>query len=469
MESYENYTLTISYFPRLLGLIYFFAFSALLVQMKGLFGEKGILPVKEYLEFIKKRLGKSGYWRVPSCFWINASDSTLIFVAALGTLASIGLVFGFSPLILLPLCFILYMSIMSVGQDFLSFGWEPLLLEITYFAFLLNCSPSPNIFIWIAVNLMIFRFHFLAGVIKWQAQDPAWRDWRALEYHYHTQPIPNTQAFFADKLPTLIQRLSTGAVFVLEVLVPFGIFGNDEVRFATFIGLLLLQVTIWFTGNFSFLNHMTAVLVTLLVSNQFLFGTPPPLQPTPWVLEIPLSIIGLILIALQVIRVLYHIVPTKLFEKILNLVWPFYLAHWHAIFAHMTKQRVEIIIEASLDGQVWEEYLFYFKPSELDRRPRRCSPFQPRLDWMVWFLPFSSFHQNNWFQLFLKRLLEGEPQVLNLLRYVPFEGKPPKYVRALSYLYEYTAIDELKKTGHWWKRRLLGPYSPTLSLDSFGS
>jgi len=40
-------------------------------------------------------------------------------------------------------------------------------------------------------------------------------------------------------------------------------------------------------------------------------------------------------------------------------------------------------------GSEWREYEFKVKPGSVKRRPRFISPYHYRLDWLMWFLPFS--------------------------------------------------------------------------------
>ena len=247
----ENYQLSISLFFRLIGLIYFFAFGAFLFQIRGLLGSGGILPIEHYLTRVKQYAGKNRFYFTPSVFWLNASDRALMIVPAAGTFLSILLVFNFYPALLLPLLFILYLSIVSVGQDFLSFGWELFFLEITFNAIFLSMDPT-NPFIWISLNLLLFRFHFQGGMVKLQSRDPNWRNLTAIAYHYQSQPIPNMTAWYVHKLPMWFHKFSTAWMFFVELIVPFGIFVNSaEIRFIVFILLLGLQGFIWLTGNFS--------------------------------------------------------------------------------------------------------------------------------------------------------------------------------------------------------------------------
>lgn len=466
----ESYTIIAEWFPRLLGFIYFFAFGAFLFQIKGLIGEKGILPLKEYLDFISSYYPKKKYYILPTVFWLDSSNRSLMLVTAAGTLFSIFLLLGFLPSLMLILLYILYLSIVSAGQDFLSFGWEGFLLEITIHAFFLSLTPIPNIMVWISINFLLFRFHFQAGVVKILSRDLTWSNLTALAYHYQTQPLPVALAWYFYKLPLWFHKQSCLLMFFIELVVPFGIFLGEEVRLGVFCLFFGLQFFIWISGNYSYLNHLTVVFSTILLNNAvitYFFGiVPVEAYPTPLWLEIILTMIGSVLLALQVIRITQMFIPIHLFEKMISYTSFFHLANRYGIFAVMTTKRYEIVVEGSEDGKDWKEYTFRYKPSEIDRRPRRISPFQPRIDWQAWFLPFTNFQSERWFQSFLYHLLSGTPDVLKLLRGNPFPTKPPKYIRAVAYDYEYSTHEEKKENGWWWHRRYLGYYSPVLSLKS---
>jgi hypothetical protein len=56
----------------------------------------------------------------------------------------------------------------------------------------------------------------------------------------------------------------------------------------------------------------------------------------------------------------------------------------------MTTRRTEVIVEGSLDGQEWYEYELPYKPGDVSKPPSFVPPGHlPRLDWRMWFLPFS--------------------------------------------------------------------------------
>lgn len=464
----ENYSIALALFLRLLGLIYFVVYLPFLFQINGLIGSKGILPVGQYLQRAKLILGKEAYHSLPTIFWWNHSDKALIAVVWGTLLFSTLLMLNiFSPLMLL-LLFCVQLSIVSVGQDFLSFGWEMFLIEITFNAFFLSLTETPNLMMFISLNLLLFRFHFQAGVVKLQSRDVNWSNFTGLAFHYLSQPLPNAQAWLAHKLPLWFHKLSTALMFFVELNVPFALFGTDEMRFVVWIFFVGLQLLIWATGNFSYLNHLTVVFSTILLSNHYLapiFGQPTELSASPIYLDSLLNIFGAILVLLQLMNLWQNLIrPNDFIRKILHVLSPFHIINRYGIFAVMTTKRYEIVVEGSQDGEEWKEYLFRYKPSETNRRPRRISPFQPRLDWQAWFLPFNYFEENIWFHLFLGKLLAGEKEVINLIRHNPFPEEPPKYIRAVVYDYVYTDFKTLWQTGNWWKRTYLGTYSPTLEL-----
>jgi hypothetical protein len=69
-----------------------------------------------------------------------------------------------------------------------------------------------------------------------------------------------------------------------------------------------------------------------------------------------------------------------------------------------------------------------------------------------------------WFPSFIARLLQGSPDVLGLLAGNPFPDHPPRYVRALLYDYQMTDRATRKRTGAWWRRRLIRTYFPVSAL-----
>lgn len=143
---------------------------------------------------------------------------------------------------------------------------------------------------------------------------------------------------------------------------------------------------------------------------------------------------------------------------------PFRSVNTYGLFAVMTTERREIVVEGSNDGQTWRTYEFKYKPGDLTGRPRFVAPHQPRLDWQMWFAALGNYQGNPWFMNFCVRLLQGQPEVLALLKTNPFPDAPPRYIRAVMYDYRFADLATRHATGDWWRRELRGLYCPVLSL-----
>jgi hypothetical protein len=147
-----------------------------------------------------------------------------------------------------------------------------------------------------------------------------------------------------------------------------------------------------------------------------------------------------------------------------QLAGPYQIVNPYGLFSVMSTSRPEIIVEGSMDGQNWLGYEFPFKPGDLRRAPRWAAPYQPRLDWQMWFAALGNYQANPWFVNFAVRLLDGSPDVLSLLQYNPFPGQPPKYIRAMAFSYKFTDWQTRRRTGEWWTREPLGEYLPAIGL-----
>ena len=64
----------------------------------------------------------------------------------------------------------------------------------------------------------------------------------------------------------------------------------------------------------------------------------------------------------------------------------------------------------------------------------------------------------------MQRLLEGDPDVLALLGTNPFPQAPPRFIRALRYIYRFTDDATAGPQGAWWRRELRDEYFPAISV-----
>ena len=485
-------------FLRLLGGIYLIAFVSLGWQIIGLIGEDGILPAGEYLERAEQLHGTSARWMFPTLAWLSASDTVLRFLCLGGTIASVLLIAGIAPMLMLALLWVSYLSLTVAGQTFLGFQWDGLLLE----AGLVACfyaplqwaprlaaerQPSPVVrwLIW----WLLFRLTFLSGITKIVSGDETWFNWTALTYHYETQPLPTWTSWYVHQLPDWVHGVSVGGMFFIELLVPLLILTPPRwrrVRLSTCALLVTLQLLIAGTGNYGFFNLLTVVLCLTLLDDQLLrrvlprkvtarvIDTPDrPSDPQAWraaivlvaVLIVPISTVSFAREIIDSVPGPRDVAPEPGWSaRVLSWAAPIRSVNGYGLFRVMTTERPEIVIEGSRDGVTWLEYGFRWKPGGPMHRPRFVAPHQPRLDWQMWFAALDPLGAQQWLGSLLFRLLEGTPAVVALLEENPFPDAPPRYVRLVYYQYRFSSPAQKSEAGAWWQREFVEYLTEPLAL-----
>src|SRR6185437_873392 len=233
--------------------------------------------------------------------------------------------------------------------------------------------------------------------------------------------------------------------------------------------------------NYSWLNWLTVVLGISafddrVLSYVFPIGVP-PLAARPLPFDILLYVVAVGTIALSIKPALNLISKDQLMNYSYN---PFHLVGAYGAFGNVGKERYEIVIEGTTDRVIrpsteWKEYGFKGKPGDPRRTPPQVAPYHLRLDWLIWFLPFSvavtsygiqvAGHKL-WYLRFIQKLLRNDRAILRLMRLNPFRAEPPAHIRALFYQYRYATPAEKRETGAWWVRRLRGEYMPPVNLKA---
>ena len=508
------YFLTRWIFLRALGVIYLIAFVSLWTQINGLIGHNGILPTGQFMAAAGQQcdargIGLERYHLLPTLCWFNASDGFLHFQCAAGSILATLLIAGIAPAPCLALLWLLYLSLATIGRDFLGFQWDNLLLETGFLAIFLaplqwlprklsRETPPPRIVLWL-LWLLLFKLMFSSGCVKLFSGDPNWHNLTALTFHYQTQPLPTWIGWYAQQLPLGFQKMSCAGTFGIELGAPLLIFAPRRLRFCGGAAIAFLQILILLTGNYTFFNWLTLALCLLLLDDHILMkftptllrrapahgalasgpacaygnklragpetGTPNVARRWPRAMTFPLAVV-VIAISLFQMSLMFGARPAWFLPVAVADLWlsPLRTVNSYGLFAVMTTQRREIVVEGSNDGTNWLAYEFKYKPGDLTRRPAFVAPHQPRLDWQMWFAALGNSRQNPWFANFCERLQQGAPEVLALLEKNPFPGHPPRYIRAELYDYHFTSFAIRRLTGTWWKREFTGEYLPPLPL-----
>jgi predicted DCC family thiol-disulfide oxidoreductase YuxK len=462
-----TYVLVRALFLRLLGLVYLIAFSSLYMQMDGLFGSHGILPASELVQAAAQQLHASRWWVLPTLAYFNSSDPFLHGLCLAGIIGSILLSIGITPLLMTIVLWCCYLSLVSIGQIFLGYQWDALLLETGFLAILwapafwASSRARPPRSVLFLLRWLLFRLMFLSAIVKW-ANDEAWRNLTALRFHFETQPLPTWTSWSAHQSPHWLLAAACACMFIIEGVVPFLYFAPRRTRFLAFWLTVLFQLTIMATGNYGFFNLLTIALAVVLLDDVAIarllrrrvpeISSIRPAHVRRWIIA-PFAAVVFLVGAMTGIDRATSFRPRwpAPLEALAEYVTPFDVANSYGLFAVMTKTRPEIILEGSDDGVNWKPYKFKWKPGDVDRAPQFCEPHMPRLDWQMWFAALRG-QPEPWFLSFVSRLLHGQPEVLHLMGKNPFPDHPPRYIRAMLYDYRFSDPQTRQRTSAWWVR-----------------
>ncbi|MDE0298754.1 MAG: lipase maturation factor family protein [Candidatus Poribacteria bacterium] len=476
-------------FLRLLGVIYLVAFLSLWTQIDGLIGSDGILPAERYLTAIRDQVGLERYFAFPTLYWLNDSDASLHLLCGVGAFLSLLLIGGVAPVLALIGLWVSYLSLVTAGRSFLSFQWDALLLETGFLAIFFaplrmlprisrEAEPS-TVVLWL-FRWLLFRLMFASGVVKLMSGDSTWSNLTALNFHYETQPLPTVLGWYAHHLPEWFQKFSVAGMFGIEIVVPFLIFAPRRPRILGAIVLAALQLLIAATGNYCFFNLLTIALCIFLLDDTALrrciptriakgLALPSTIDAAQQWKRLFIGALAAFILLVSGLRMAGTFLRQEgippVAQSVLQWVAPFRVVNSYGLFTVMTTSRPEIGVEGSDDRRTWKEYKFRWKPNELDRAPRWVAPHQPRLDWQMWFAALRGNCQNvPWFVNFMIRLLQGSPDVIELLEENPFPEAPPRYIRAVLYDYRFTDLGTKRENGTWWKRERRGLFCRPIEL-----
>ncbi|MFF7531868.1 lipase maturation factor family protein [Streptomyces bobili] len=459
-----DYWLSRTVFQRALACVYLVAFVTAALQFRALLGERGMLPAARFVERVPFR-------RAPSVFHWRCSDRFFAGCAWAGCAVSAALIAGLDSLLPLWAAMLawlvpwaLYVSIVNVGQTWYGFGWESLLLETGFLAvFLGNDEVAPPIVVLFLLRWLLFRVEFGAGLIKMRG-DPCWRKLTCLDHHHETQPMPGPLSWFFHHLPRPLHRVEVAANHVTQLIVPFLLFTPQPIATAAASLMILTQLWLVLSGNFSWLNWITIVLAVPALE---LPADPPATPDAPlWYVVVVLAVAAFLLFLSH--RPVLNMLSRR---QVMNRSFdPLHLVNTYGAFGSVSRIRHEVVIEGTLDevpraDSDWREYEFKGKPGDPRRWPRQFAPYHLRLDWMMWFAALSPSYAGPWFGALVERLLENDRDTLRLLRRSPFPpGEPPRHIRARLFRYRYTTWRELRETGACWERTYVREYLPPTRL-----
>nr|XP_057932264.1 lipase maturation factor 2a [Doryrhamphus excisus] len=267
--------------------IYLIAFVSLYLQIPGLYGNEGLLPARKRLRYSGKSLWEQ-LLTSPTLLWLGPhlgldthTAMELLCLIGAGLSLAATLVGALRDSVVFFCLWALYLSLYQVGQVFLYFQWDNLLLETGFLCILVAPmtlirgyrAPREHdrVTFWL-IRWLLFRLMFASGVVKLTSRCPTWWGLTAMTYHYETQCIPTPLAWFAHQLPVWWQKLSVVGAYVIEIAAPLLFFSPlRRLRLGSFYLQVLLQVFIILSGNYNFFNLLTIALCLSLLDDQHVY------------------------------------------------------------------------------------------------------------------------------------------------------------------------------------------------------
>ena len=478
----STFWLTRFVFLRALGFIYTVAFLILNNQMLPLFGSHGLMPADLFMEGVKQ---DGSFWRLPTLFWFDVSDSALRWGAGIGLALALLVLGGADNALVMAALWMLYMSFVHVGQTFYGYGWETLLLEsgflsiflcpVTRISALRDPAPPAPLVIYM-LRWLLFRLMFGAGLIKLRG-DECWRDLSCLAYHYETQPNPHPLSWLLHQAPLGFHKFGVLFNHFVELIVPaFLLLFRRSLRHLAAALTIVFQISLILSGNLSFLNWLT-IAVALACFDDSLYTRLAPRRLRARVEQLEAArrpnrmrvwvsgALGVLVLALSVSPVMNMLSAQ---QRMNTSFEPLHLVNSYGAFGSIGKERDEVILQGTLSAKPdhqasWLEYEFKCKPGDVRRRPCLITPYHFRLDWQMWFAGLSSYRHEPWIVHLVHKLLHDDPGVQSLLANRPFPNGPPRFIRAERYRYHFTRFGD--RSGAWWRRERIGSYLPPFSRD----
>ncbi|GEP42272.1 lipase maturation factor family protein [Brevifollis gellanilyticus] len=485
----ENYRLTRFVLLRFTGLVWFAAFLSAAQQFIPLVGHEGLLPADLWITKVAEHFGSpsAAFWEMPSLFWFRCDDAMIMAVTWTGVVISALVMCGFANSLMMLALWALYMSLLPIGQEWFSYGWDIQILETGFLGALLcpilDPRPFPRrappvVIIWL-YRWLIFRIMLGAGLIKIRG-DACWRDLTALYYHYETQPIPNPLSRWLHFAPKWFHQAGVLSNHFVELVVPWFSFYGRWARHIAGVLMIGFMVTLIITGNLSFLNWLTIIPALACLDDSF-WRKVLPRRLVAWSdkavsregkrrsrtqLAITLLYAGVVLwLSAEPVKNLFFAEQQAMnssFDKL-------HLVNTYGAFGSIDRERYELVFEGTTDNvpgmfSEWKEYEFKAKPTDPMRRPVIITPYHYRLDWAAWF-PWSRLPgRNQWVPHFLWKLLHNDPGTLSLIERNPFPDEPPRWIRVSVYRYHFAEPGNAE--GAWWTRENVGLHIKPLSKDS---
>ena len=153
--------------------------------------------------------------------------------------------------------------------------------------------------------------------------------------------------------------------------------------------------------------------------------------------------------------------------RLLSLLDPLKISSPYGLFAVMTTDRLEFVIEGSRDRAAWQAYEFRWKPGDPRLPPRQAAPHQPRVDFQLWFFTLGRDGGHHpYFDTLVLRLCRSPESVRGLFVDGSMPPEPALMIRVAYFHYRMTDRATRERDGTWWRRDLVEYHPRAYFCDS---
>ena len=271
---------------RAISFIFLINFINIYSQIDLLWSKKGILSV-DYLFEIYKKVESKDFTKsfFPSIipllhkiFGISG-ESCLYILSSLGAVLSLLMLFEkkFHKSIFMFIVWYSYLNIFLVGQHFTSFSFDHFNLEVGFISiflceFYLFDSKFMQILSKYLLKFTIFKVLYSFGLSLIFSNNKNILSMKAYESFLLKQLIPSSSIIFFNKfLPSEFQMLLTVLIFLVMIVVPFGMFLFFK-RISRISGLIIsvFCLSLTLVGNFGLSNLMLLAINFVNFDDEFL-------------------------------------------------------------------------------------------------------------------------------------------------------------------------------------------------------
>jgi hypothetical protein len=287
-----------------------------------------------------------------------------------------------------------------------------------------------------------------------------------MTFYYETAPLPTALAWFAHNLPAWWHHFESRATLLLELVLPFGIFGPRRIRLGVAAALTGFQIINAATANYGFFCYLAVALHVFLLDDGDVAplagrrsGPAAPRLASPRLRPVAFAGAGLWGLV-SLLDAAVHFTEggpwLATLEPLRAITEPLRLVNSYHLFASITRVRVEPQFEVETAGE-WRPLDLRHKPGDPRRRPDFVAPHQPRVDFQLWFHGLDFQRQPLYLLMLVDRLCRDADAVAPL-----FRDRPPaaQAVRIAYYRYRFTTPAERRATGAWWNRTLFDTTQP---------